>query len=102
MGLALLSHWMVSTPAIANVIGLAVLIPSLRQGPSLESIEKDGFRHTLVAQHSVISSLSPRNCWFYATPNTSLCRSLRGHLGFAKVDIPTLGQGVLVNLLYFL
>ena len=94
MGLALLSHWMASTPAIASAIGLAVLIPSLRQGPSLESIGKDGVRHTLVAQHSVIGWVSSRKCGVCATPNTSLCCSLQVPLGFAKVNIPTLGQGV--------
>ena len=94
MDLALLSHRMASTPAIPSAIGLAVLITSLRQGPSLESIVKDRFRHTLVAQHSVIGWISTRKRWFYATPNTSLCCSLHGPLGLAKVDIPTLEQGV--------
>ena len=85
---------MESTPAIASAIGLAVIIPSLRQGPSLESIGKDGVRHTLVALHYVIGWISPRKCWVYATPNTSMCCSLNGPLGLAKVDIPTLVQGV--------
>ena len=93
MGLTLLSHWMASNPAIASEIGLALLIHSLRQGPSLESIGKYGVRHTLSAQHYVIGWVSSIKCWVYATPNTSLCRSLHVPLGLAKVDFLTLGQG---------
>ena len=94
MVLALLIHWMASTLAIASEIGLAVLIPYLRKGPRLESIGKDGVRHTLVPYNSVISWVSPRNCWVYAAPNTSLCIFLHGPLGLANDDIPMLGQGV--------